>query len=181
MIKVVAFDFVGVLANEKDIDLSLEEDKLERLFGPNLSDEEYIVNAKNIINDDSTIMSTSASIINKLYNVKDREIFKKVKELNDKIKVAIVTNHISVVKDFIIKSFDTDYLDDLVISAEIHKIKPNADFYEYLLDKYNIKPNELLFLDDSVRNIEGAKLLGINTIKIDKETDLIKEISKFIS
>ena len=90
MIKVVVFDFVGVLANEKDIDLPLEEDRLERLFGPNLSDEEYIVNAKNIISDDSTIMSTSASIINKLYNVKDKEIFKKVKELDNNIKVTIL-------------------------------------------------------------------------------------------
>lgn len=181
MIKVVAFDFVGVLVNEKDIDLSLEEDKLERLLGPNLSDEDFIASARNIINDDSTIMSTVVSIINKLYKVKDKDIFKKVKEMNNNVKVTIATNHISPVKEFIIKSFDTDYLDDLVISAEIHKIKPDADFYEYLLDKYNIKPNELLFLDDSAKNIDGAKLLGINTIKVDNETDLIKEISKYIN
>lgn len=52
MIKVIAFDFVGVLANEKDIDLLPVEDKLERLFGPNLSDDEYLVKAKNIIDED---------------------------------------------------------------------------------------------------------------------------------
>ena len=39
MIKVIAFDLVGVLVNERDIVLSDEEEKLERLFGPNLSDE----------------------------------------------------------------------------------------------------------------------------------------------
>ena len=30
MIKVIAFDFVGVLVTEKDIELTHEEDKLER-------------------------------------------------------------------------------------------------------------------------------------------------------
>ena len=43
MIKVVAFDFVGVLVNEKDIELSLVEDKLERMFGPNLNDSDYLM------------------------------------------------------------------------------------------------------------------------------------------
>ena len=49
MIKVIAFDLVGVLVNERDIVLSNEEEKLERLFGPNLSDEEYLRAAKNIV------------------------------------------------------------------------------------------------------------------------------------
>ena len=38
MIKVIAFDLVGVLVNEKDIELSPCESKLERLFGPNIND-----------------------------------------------------------------------------------------------------------------------------------------------
>ena len=39
---------------------------------------------------------------------------------------------------------------------------------------------ELLFLDDNINNINGAQTLGINTIKIEKDTNLIDEISKFI-
>ena len=49
MIKVIAFDLVGVLVNERDIVLSNEEEKLERLFGPNLSDGDYLRAAKNIV------------------------------------------------------------------------------------------------------------------------------------
>ena len=41
MIKVIAFDLVGVLVNEKDIELTLEEDKLERMFGSNRNDSDY--------------------------------------------------------------------------------------------------------------------------------------------
>ena len=49
MIKVIAFDLVGVLVNERDIVLSNEEEKLERLFGPNLSDGDYFKKAKEIV------------------------------------------------------------------------------------------------------------------------------------
>ena len=45
MIKVIAFDLVGVLVREKDIDLTPEEDKIERKFGPNLSDADFMIEA----------------------------------------------------------------------------------------------------------------------------------------
>lgn len=180
MIKVVAFDLVGVLVNEKDIELSEIEEKLERMFGPNLNDADYLIEARKIIEKDSIIMNITETLIDKLYKVKDREIFKKVKEKNENVKVIIATNHLSFVRNFIGESFNVDYLDDLIISAEIHKIKPNQDFYEYILNKYNIYSKELLFLDDNIDNINGAKQLGINTIKVEKNTNLIEEISNFI-
>lgn len=180
MIKVIAFDLVGVLVSEKDIELSEVEEKLERMFGPNLNDEDYLNQAKKIVEKDLEVINTTKVLINKLYKVKDKKIFKKINEINENVKIIIATNHLSFVKDFIKESFNIDYLDDIIISAEIHKIKPNLDFYQYILNKYSIESKELLFLDDNINNINGAQALGINTIKIEKDTNLIDEISKFI-
>ena len=180
MIKVIAFDFVGVLANEKDVELTEIEDKLERMFGPNINDSDYIMNARKLIEKDSIIMNTTESLINKLYQVKDRDIFKKIKGKNNNIKLVIATNHVSYVRNFIGESFDVDYLDDLIISAEIHKIKPNKDFYEYIINKFGINPDELLFIDDNIKNVEAANDMGIKTIKVDKDTDLLNEVFKYI-
>ena len=180
MIKVIAFDLVGVLVSEKDIELSEVEEKLERMFGPNLNDEDYLKQAKKIVEKDLEVINTTKVLINKLYKVKDKKIFKKINEINENVKIIIATNHLSFVKDFIKESFNIDYLDDIIISAEIHKIKPNLDFYQYILNKYSIESKELLFLDDNINNINGAQTLGINTIKIEKDTNLIDEISKFI-
>lgn len=180
MIKDIAFDLVGVLVNERDIVLSNEEEKLERLFGPNLSDGDYLKKANKIVNDETNILDITRALINKLYKVKDREIFKKVKEINSDVKIVIATNHISFVKDFINNNFDTMYLDDLIISAEINKIKPNLDFYKYVLDKYKIEVNELLFLDDNMENINKAKELGIQTIKVEKNSNLVSEVELYI-
>lgn len=181
MIKIIAFDLVGVLVGEKDIDLTDEETKLERMFGPNLNDADYFIEARKFIDKDPIILSTTEELISKLYHVKDNDIFKKVKEKHPEVKNIIATNHISFVRNFIGESFDIESLDDLLISAEIHHIKPNSDFYEYILNKYCIKPEELLFIDDNEENINGAKILGINTIKVNKDTNIIDEIDKFFS
>lgn len=181
MIKLIAFDFVGVLVNERDIELTDVENKLERMFGPNLNDSDYLIEARKLIEKDSIIMNTTESLIEKLYKVKDRDIFKKIKEKHPNIKIIIATNHLSFVRNFIGESFDVDYLDDLIISAEIHKIKPNVDFYKYLLDKYKINSKELLFIDDNEENVDSAKNIGISTIKVEKDTDIIQEIDLILS
>lgn len=182
MIKLIAFDLIGVLAFESDIELSKEEEKLERLFGPNISDEEYLNDAYNIINkDNNTIENITKDIINKLYYIKDKYIFTKLNKEYPNIKLIIATNHVSYVIEFINNSFDTTHLDDIIISANIHKIKPNSNFYIHILNKYNIKPNELLFLDDNINNIKGANSLGINTIKIEKNIDLYKTVKDYLN
>lgn len=181
MIKLIAFDFVGVLVNERDIELTDVENKLERMFGPNLNDSDYLIEARKLIEKDSIIMNTTESLIEKLYKVKDRDIFKKIKEKHPNIKIIIATNHLSFVRNFIGESFGVDYLDDLIISAEIHKIKPNVDFYKYLLDKYKINSKELLFIDDNKENVDSAKNIGISTIKVEKDTDIIQEIDLILS
>ena len=180
MIKVIAFDLVGVLVTEKDIELTKEEDKLERLFGDNVNDDAFFKDAQK--NVDNILLSKDFinGLINKIYDIRDKDIFNKIKSINDKIKIIIATNHITLVKDFIYKSFETDALDEIIVSADINKIKPYKNFYLYILNKYHIKPNELLFLDDNESNIIGDQKLGINTIKVNKDTDILKEINEYV-
>lgn len=172
MIKVIAFDLVGVLVKEKDIQLSTDEDKIERLFGPNISDEEFLQEAsKKVINKD--ILDLTNNIIYKLYEVKEKDLIEKIKDQYNDIKLVIATNHISLIRKYIESNF---LVSDIIISSEINMIKPNKDFYYYLINKYDIKNNELLFIDDNERNIISAKELGINTIKVDKNTNIYNEI-----
>ena len=177
MIKVLAFDLVGVLVTEKDIILNDTEEKIERLFGANESDEDYINQAELITNEN--IIDITKNIINKLYVVRDKDIFRKIKE-KYQVKIIIATNQIFFIKDYIVNNLDIENIDDIIISAKINKIKPNKDFYEYILDKYNIKNNELLFIDDNIENIKAAASMNINTIKVNKDTDILLSIKKYM-
>ena len=177
MIKVIAFDLVGVLVKEKDIVLSNDEDKIERLFGPNRSDEEFYLEARKILpNKDISLLANN--IISKLYEIREKDLINKLKDNYPSIKLVVATNHISLIRKYIESNFSVS---DIIISGEINKIKPNEDFYNYLINKLGIKNNELLFIDDNDNNIISAKKLGINTIKVDKDTNIYREIIERIN
>lgn len=180
MIKVIAFDLVGVLVRENDFELTPECEKLERMFGPNINDTDFIMEARKIIPNDALLMRTIEYILNNIYDVRERNLFKQIKAKYPNVKIAITTNHVSYIRNFIGEAFGLDYLDDVLISAEIHKIKPNADFYEHILNRFKISPNELLFLDDNIENVDGAIKLGINSFKIDKDTNIYNKIISFL-
>ncbi len=177
MIKVIAFDLVGVLVSEKMIKLTSDEEKIERLFGPNKSDNEFILLSKEKIGN-KPVLDIATNIIYKLYKVRQENIIEQIKEKYPNIKIVIATNHISLIKKYIENNFKL--IDDIIISADIGMIKPNSDFYKYILNKLNIESSELLFLDDNQNNINGANNIGINTIKVEKNMDLFCEIDKFI-
>lgn len=72
--------------------------------------------------------------------------------------------------------FDT--IDGGVFSYEYKKIKPDPEIFHILLEKYNLKTSECLFLDDRKDNVVAASNLGFKTIEVkdsSKVIDLIKE------
>lgn len=57
-----------------------------------------------------------------------------------------------------------DYFDACYLSYECRLMKPDPAIFQLMLTRENIRPEETLFLDDSERNIEAARALGIQTI-----------------
>ena len=54
--------------------------------------------------------------------------------------------------------------DGLVFSGSIGLVKPNRDIFEYILKKYNLTPNETLFIDDNKQNVNTAEGMGIKSL-----------------
>ncbi len=67
----------------------------------------------------------------------------------------------------------------IVVSGTEKLIKPDPKIWHVLLDRYHIKAEESVFIDDNPKNIEMARSLGFNTVQVFPETDLIKELKKF--
>lgn len=73
-------------------------------------------------------------------------------------------------------------VDGGVISYEVQIVKPEPEIYKALLNKYNLKAEECVFLDDRRDNIEAAKAIGIYGIVVENGEqaqkaleDLLKE------
>ena len=56
-------------------------------------------------------------------------------------------------------------VDGQLFSFEVHQIKPEPEIYQTLLQKYDLKPEECVFLDDRSENIKGAERAGIYGIQ----------------
>ena len=56
------------------------------------------------------------------------------------------------------------YMDGTVFSCDVKQLKPEADIYQTLLDKFGLKAEESVFIDDRPVNCEGAQEAGIHTI-----------------
>ncbi len=52
--------------------------------------------------------------------------------------------------------------DGLVFSAPLGITKPNKEIFRYLLEKFNLKPEESVFVDDNEINVLSAHREGIN-------------------
>ncbi len=70
-------------------------------------------------------------------------------------------------------------LEGIVVSGEEKMIKPDKNLYKVLLNRYNIKAEESLFIDDNYDNIVAAKELGFFTIHVKENIKLKKQLSVY--
>ena len=52
--------------------------------------------------------------------------------------------------------------------------KPDAEIYREVLRTNKLQPNEVIFFDDNLHNIESAKALGMQTILVEPPTSIIE-------
>lgn len=53
-------------------------------------------------------------------------------------------------------------LEGVVVSGDEGAVKPDPEIYRILLDRYDLDPTRALFVDDSARNVEAARALGLH-------------------
>ena len=67
--------------------------------------------------------------------------------------------------DHLEKSYDFfDLFEGMVISSKVKLVKPEPEIFRYLLDTYQLDPQETVFIDDHKPNITAAARFGIHTI-----------------
>ncbi len=67
-----------------------------------------------------------------------------------------------------------DFFDGVVVSADIHMIKPDAHIFEYLFDRYGLTPEECLFLDDMERNVAAGRQAGMQAEIFDGDFERVR-------
>lgn len=106
------------------------------------------------------------------------EIFKKLKDKN-RYKIYALTNWSAETFPVAFERFDfLKWFDGIVVSGAEKMRKPTPEFYHILLDRYQVKAEEALFIDDNYRNILAAEELGIQCIHFTSAGQLSEELEK---
>lgn len=64
--------------------------------------------------------------------------------------------------------------DGIVISAQEKLVKPDARLFRLALDRFGLRPEESLFIDDAQANVEGARAVGMAALRFDGDVDGIR-------
>mgnify|MGYP002621255607 FL=1 len=95
------------------------------------------------------------------------------------LKVVALTNWSAETFPIALKKFDfLQWFEGIVVSGEEMTRKPFPDIYQTTLKRFDLKPEQSLFIDDNKRNIEAAKALGIHCIHFSSPQQLEKELKK---
>lgn len=70
------------------------------------------------------------------------------------------------------------YMDGGILSYQDKVIKPMPEIYQLLIDRYQLVPEECVFMDDTPGNLDGAEKFGIHTIHFQNQAQAINELKK---
>ena len=194
MIKNVVFDFGQVLvhfepeymvrqyvSNEEDVKL-LKDVIFDRLYWDKLdlgtiTDEETIAQVKERI--PKRLWDVAEKIHwNWIYNIPEIDGMKElVLHLKNDHRVGLfLLSNIS--KYFAEHQGEIPILshfDGLVLTGPIGIVKPTREIFAYLCEKFDLNPDETIFIDDNENNIKGASAFGIHTYHFDGDVQKLRK------
>lgn len=182
MIKAIAFDFGGVIEIKDGnlfqeiaeyLQISLED--WERVYsslnhmhntGEKKGDEVVALTAKEFNASDEQISYINDLILKirktKKINYELLEIIRKLKERN--YKVGLLSNNSVNLNKKLQDENITGIFDVIVISGDVGFQKPQPEIFKILSDRLGVKLNELIFIDDTEKSLEGAENIGYTPI-----------------
>lgn len=187
-VKNIIFDFGGVIINidpQKTIQ-ALKTLKLyqpEKIFSnPNsssmlnklelgvISNQEFLLYIKQFCSPDTSSLDIIRAWNAMLLDIPQQRI-SLLQQLKKDYKIFLLSNtnyihYLSYVVDFEKATRGikfNDFFDRAYFSFELKMRKPNIEIYKYVLNEQQLIPEETLFIDDSLENIETAKMLNLKT------------------
>lgn len=106
------------------------------------------------------------------------ELFKKLRS-DPELNIYALTNWSAETFPIALRRFDfLHWFDGRLVSGEEGTRKPFPEFYNLLSERFGVKPDEALFIDDNKRNIESAEQLGFTCIHFQNPEQLAEELKQ---
>lgn len=108
------------------------------------------------------------------------ELWDLMLRLKQNYRMVILNNEGTDWNEYRIKKFKLgEIFPERLTSCIIHEAKPHLAYFKKALSRLRIKPEELLFIDNSEENVKQASKLRIQTIHFKNPRQLKKELKGF--
>lgn len=74
-------------------------------------------------------------------------------------------------------AFET-LMDGSLFSFQVNQVKPEREIFESLLERFSLKAQECVFIDDNRANVEAAKALGFSGVVYESREQAGEELKK---
>ncbi|MFH0979843.1 MAG: HAD-IA family hydrolase [Candidatus Roizmanbacteria bacterium] len=189
MIKVILFDFAGVVGaegywiwlKEKVPDLESKrpyfQSLSEKIDRAEITNQEFIKAVAKGVNVSTEIVWKE--IFKKI--VINTELLNLISQLKKKYKIGLLTNYNYEWMNELFTIYDLDkYFDEKIISSLHKTIKPDPKIYKITLNIFKIKPAEAIFIDDRQSNVDGGKNVGIKSFLFTTNSKLMEDLENNI-
>ncbi len=97
-------------------------------------------------------------------NIKNEQLLGSIQELRESgVKCYLATSQEKYRADYLKNVMFKDVLDGFFMSCDLGVDKNDPDFFKAVLDRLDLKPQEVYFFDDSQGNVGVAKSVGIKS------------------
>ncbi len=184
MYKAIIFDFFGVICPDVHV-LWIEEngfsDSTDELI------EKYYrysdvgeLSTKDLYKKLGTLVDRSAEQTEteiKSFERVNTSLVNLIKKLRQDYKIGLCSNASSgYVEEILNKNNINDIFDPLIISSNFRLRKPNKEIFDKLIFELGLKPGEILFVDDSIRNVTAAEKVGIKSFLFVSSDQFIEDL-----
>lgn len=199
MKKAIAFDYGGVITiNENDLfgdicdylkitkeEWSKEYSKINDIYNTGDKDFENVMFSLASKFNDS---EETRNFIKKLLEDSggkshlNTELVEMIKELKGKgYKTPLLSNNSSTLREKLAKHNISELFDEIIISGEVGVSKPDPKIFKVLFEKLDVKPSEVVFIDNSPRMFEGSEKIGYTPVLFKDNESLKKELSNILN
>ncbi len=111
----------------------------------------------------------------------DESLVDFVRILHKTYKTALLSNAWDDLREVIAKKWHfEDAFDAMIISAEVGMAKPDQRIFQLTLEKLDVAAHEAVFVDDFQRNVDAAKVFGLQAIRFQTPQQVREDIARLI-
>ncbi len=112
----------------------------------------------------------------------DMDLVNFIRALKQDYCTVVLSNYMAVLRGRITEEWQIDdAFHHIIISSEVGMMKPDPSIYKLALEIIGCAPEEVVFIDDFIDNVEGARIIGIHGLMFTGPQQAITSLNEVLS